>query len=153
MRLRFTSFVLLVLISLPLLSIPASANFSVNIYIDDAWYEDIDSDGIEDDIGVNLTVSLYNKYVYTDIDLYLGITLPSGYEYWFLASFTVEKYTYYTDFGMTFELYNTATESGWYDASAVGFADGEMFSYMHTITFDPPGDTNEGNPAGAYYFR
>lgn len=152
MKRRLTLLVLLVLISSQMLASSVKANYSVDVFIEDAWYEDLDSDGYQDDIGVNLSVELSNQYVYTDIDMYLGITLPSGTEYWFLASFTVEKYTYYTYFRMTFELLNTATESGWYKASAVGFADGDRFSYMDSIIFDPPGQPNESDPQGSYYF-
>ena len=72
---------------------PAKADYSVSVTINDAYYSDLDGDGLQDDIRIDLTVVLSNKYVYTDIDLYLGLTLPSGIEYWFLHSFTLQKST------------------------------------------------------------
>jgi len=128
-----------------------SANFSVTVYIQDAWYTDLDNDGSEDDIGVDLIINLCNNYVYTDVDFYVGLELPNDYEFWFKTSFTVKKYTYCEANGAIFYLYNTALVPGWYKAHAVGFAEGDNFARMDTLVFDPPG-SNGGNPSATVTF-
>ena len=99
---------------------------------------------------LDLDVTLSNPYYRTPVDIYIGITLPSGTEHWFLAEIVVHKTTFTKSFTMHFDLYDTAYESGWYNASAVGFALGEQFSYMHTVTFDPPLERPGGDPTGVY---
>lgn len=130
----------------------ASANFSVYVSFNDAYYADLDSDTLQDDIRLDMTIEIYNYQYSTDVELYVGITLPSGTQYWFLVTFTVYKSTYGYSTGMLFNAYDTATESGWYDASAVGFANGESYSIMETITFDPPGGSGPGNPQAEAIF-
>ncbi len=147
------NFLFTVFIILPILlaNVPASsANFSVSIDITDAYYADLDADLLEDDIVVTLNVTLTNIYVSTNVDIYIGITLPSGTEFWFLAEINVVKYTYSVTFGMKFDLMNTALEPGWYEANAVGFADGDQFSIMDSFIFDPPGGTDGGWPTSVY---
>jgi len=129
-----------------------SANFSINIILNDAWYEDADADGDEDDIIILLTLELNNKRVVTKADLYLGIELPSGMEYWFVANFMLRKSGSYGYINLKFTLLNTATESGWYWAHAVGFAAGDQYSMMDSLEFDPPGGKTGGSPTG-YWSR
>lgn len=122
----------------------------MSITIDDAYYGNLDDDSYEDDIRISLTLVVSNWYYYTDIDLYIGIELPSGIEFWFIAEFTVYKTTYSGYITIDFDLLNTATESGWYTASAVGFANNERVSIMDTLIFDPPGSTDGADPKGYY---
>lgn len=130
----------------------SAANFSVYASINHAFYADLDADGREDDVCIYLTIEVYNYRIYTDIDLYIGVTLPSGSEFWFLVEFTVKKSYYYGWIDMKFDTFNTALESGWYDASAVGFAESERFSIMETLTFDPPGGPKDGEASGTATF-
>ena len=130
---------------------PTSANFSVGINITDAYYADLDADNFEDDIFISIDVTLSNIYIETDVDIYIGVTLPSGIEFWFVAKITVIKSTYSYNFGINFDLLNTALESGWYTAQAVGFAEGDQYSIMQSLIFDPPG-SNEGSSDPDGYF-
>ncbi len=129
----------------------ASANFSVDMTIEDAWYADLDNDSYTDDIAVVVLLELYNYNYITSVDVYIGVELPSGTTYWFTADLSLYKTTYYGYLEITFHLLNTATETGWYTAKAVGFADGETLSIMHSYDFDPPGETNGGDPVGIYF--
>ncbi|MCY3414491.1 MAG: hypothetical protein INQ03_22780 [Candidatus Heimdallarchaeota archaeon] len=125
-------------------------NFSVDIYIWDAYYADLDLDGYEDDIFIEIDLTLTNQYVYTDVEVFIGVTLPSGMEHWFKFDYTFKKTTLTGYITLGYDLYNTATELGWYEANAVGFAQGEEFSYMDTLIFDPPG-TGGGDPSARDY--
>jgi len=147
MKKSFTAIMILVMSVSFIASIhTASADFSVNVYINGASYGDYDQDGYQDDIEINLTIELSNQYVYTDIDIYVGVTLPSGQDFWFGYSFTAVKYTYTGYVDMKWDLMNTALESGWYRADAVGFAKGEQFSLMDSLHFDPPGQAGGLDP-------
>lgn len=128
----------------------ASANYSVYIDITDAYYADLDSDGFEDDIRILVVMDLYNYKYTTDIDLYVGIEKPLGEEVWFLAEFLAYKTTYHESYSISFNLLNTATESGWYTAYSVGFADNEQFSIMSNLLFDPPGVVGGDPPSGTF---
>ena len=128
----------------------SSANFSVFIDITDAYYADLDFDGYEDDIRVLVIMDLYNNRFNTDIDLYVGIEKPSDEEVWFLAEFQAYKTTYHETYVISFDLLNTATESGWYWAYSVGFADNEQYSVMSDFLFDPPGDVGGDPPSGTF---
>lgn len=125
----------------------ASANFSVYVSINDAYYADLDGDLLADDIKLDLTLEIYNYNFYTSVEVYVGVTLPSGTEYWFVITLDVYKSTTYYGTGLDVNLYDTATESGWYTAHAVGFASGESYSVMESLTFDPPGGYLPGNPS------
>lgn len=150
---RKVQLTLVLLIPLLLFNVvPTSGNFSVSMYIVDAHYVDLDADGKEDDIYVEIDVTLTNYRVSTDVDVYVGITLPSGIEYWFLAKITIVKSTYAKTLGMAFDLLDTANEPGWYDCHAFGLAQGEQYSVMQTYTFDPPGGQSDRDPVGSFYF-
>lgn len=136
---RFILFGILFLV-LVVPSIPASsANFSADTNINDAWYADLDGDGSEDDVAVNVTLTLSNNKIFTDVDLYINLVLPSGKEFWFVSYLTIEKYTRTAAFILLYELMDTATEPGWYDVYTVAFAEGETLSRVDYFTFDPPG--------------
>jgi hypothetical protein len=130
----------------------SSANFSVYVTVTDAYYADLSGDGLEMDVGIHLFLEIYNNKVSTDVSLYIGIELPSGLTFWFLVEFTAIKYTYYGYTNIFFEGLNTALESGWYNAYAVAFAEGEQYSVMHIYTFDPPGGSSPGEPVGRATF-
>lgn len=119
--------------------IPVSANYTANTNIVSAWYADLDSDGLEDDIGVSLTLTISNNRVVSLVDVYIGLELPSGIEFWFLFEFRVSKSTQTASFDLTFHLMDTALESGWYWAYSVAFANNEQYSLMDSYYFDPPG--------------
>lgn len=135
-------FAILLLIATSTSIHPTNANFSALSTISDAYYTDLDQDGLQDDVRLLILLELVNNKMYTNVDLYVGLKLPSGTEYWFLAEFVLVKYTTYGYVQLEFDLLNTATETGWYEANTVGFAGNEQFSYMDSLVFDPPGSKN-----------
>jgi len=147
-------FILAILLIVPINQV--SADFSTTVTLTYGNYGDFDtlvglpSDGFKDDIIINMTLELYNKKYSTPIDLYFGITLPSGQEFWWEANLIVYKSSSYASFDLTIVILEIATESGFYTAQAVGFAASEKFSYMTYLVFDPPG-SGIGQPPGAFF--
>ena len=120
--------------------------------ITDANYADLDSDGLEDDVVVNLVLhSPTGKLCYFDAIFDMYLTLPSGYTYY--MNFQITEV--FVDLPVTLSLFNTAHESGWYDVDL--FADiwgydinGVIFSgtVYDGITFDPREYRDGGFPFG-----
>ncbi|MCH8906361.1 MAG: hypothetical protein IH840_04655 [Candidatus Heimdallarchaeota archaeon] len=130
--------------------VPVSADYSVVVTLNDAWYEDSDNDGYEDDIILILTLELFIKRAVTKVDLYVGVQLPSGAEFWFLTELKLRKSGDYASFDFKFTLFDTATESGWYTAYAIGYAAGDKYAIMDSLEFDPPGSKSGGVPRAIY---
>lgn len=122
-------------------SIGAAANFSAYTTVLDAYYTDSDYDGYQDDVISYVGIDIYWGYYGMLVDVYVGLTLPSGAEQWYLVS--VRAYSTY--FVLKLNFLNSATESGWYTVHAAAFAMNDDYSTMHSYTFDPPGG-NPNNP-------
>lgn len=122
---------------------------SLNVLVDDAYYDDLDTDGIQDDIRVYVIIEVNSSYLTTAVQLLLGIEMPSGNEIWFEANFDVTSIKYTSNYLVTFNLINTAKETGWYWAHCYGYINGETLSNTHSLYFDPPGD-DSGDPGGDF---
>ena len=113
----------------------ASTNFIISI--DNATYGNFDNQTSYNDIAIFFNLYCPVKLGYTQFDIYLTITLPSGTVY--TASFTV-----ITDIYPVPELiiyyYNIATEPGIYTAvlTAFMYGNGNPTSAQASIAFDPP---------------
>lgn len=146
MKNKFKIFVILLFGILLFSLVPhASADYSVYASFRDAYYADLDGDNFQDDIRLELSLDLYNSYETTNVDLYIDITLPSGTVYSFLVHLILVKSTTHGYYELSVNIYNAATESGWYTASTVAFTPDDLYSIQETIVFDPPG-SNGGVP-------
>ncbi|TFG08045.1 hypothetical protein EU538_07780 [Candidatus Thorarchaeota archaeon] len=129
------------------MSIPdASAGSSrLLVTVDDAFYADLDLDGSEDDILIDMTLTVsenaasprYSEY-------YLTLQLPSGIEHRAL----VQLIGRFSELHMRVFWYDSAWESGWYnlDVAAIAYG-GSVLGYVETsYVFDPPTGSGVGDP-------
>lgn len=122
-----------------------SGTDNITINIIDAYYCNLDHDGLEDDIIVK---AVLDSNFEADVlaFLYLDIILPSGLVYKF--DFQVFLELDGSHLLLTIKTYDTAIESGWYDCKLSGIIvhkDMLLFSES-TYTFDPPTDRGPGEP-------
>lgn len=145
MKLR--TFVVFVVVLSSLFIIPASAKTvkvttkeatckpSINLDVVEAYYADLDGDGMADDVYSRVDIQLHcgNRY---NFDYRISLILPSG--------FTVYDYlginTRLTHFSIATTFYNYAFEAGDYqiDAEAL-LSTGGQFYHISSLIFDPPG--------------
>ena len=121
-------------------------DFDVNIIA--AGYDDLDADGLEDDVWIR-----GNTSVHEDLDedvyyyLYVRIVLPSGL--YFEETFTMflEENKYSHEFSI--RAYNTAIEPGDYTSYLGGFTiiEGHFYFMFDKLIFDPPLDGGVGDPS------
>ncbi|TFF86418.1 hypothetical protein EU519_01355 [Candidatus Thorarchaeota archaeon] len=115
------------------------------VTVDDAIYTDLDLDGLEDDILIDMTLTVcpdaasprYSEY-------YLTLRLPSGIEHYAL----VQLIGKFSELHMRVLWYNSAWESGWYnlDVTAIAYG-GSVLGYVETTyVFDPPTGSGVGDP-------
>ncbi len=120
-----------------------SANFSADTTVLDGFYTDSDYDGFADDVVAYVSVDVLWGYYGMSMDVYVGLTLPSGNEIWYVITLTV-----YTDyFILKLQFLDSATESGWYSVHAAAFAPQDTYATMHSYTFDPPGGSPNNPPS------
>lgn len=120
--------------------------------ITNAIYADLDQDGLDDDVIVDFVLkSPTGELCYFDAKFEMFLTLPSGYTYWMQFRIT----EVFVELPVTLSLYNTATESGWYDldifADVWGYdVNGVIFSgtVSDSLTFDPREYKDGGLPYG-----
>ncbi len=135
--------------TLPLMSIPVSAsitNDTIDLQIVDAYYADLDNDGVQDDIRIIALLNVSEEYLKGNTlrwDFVLKIELPSG-DYYVCSAGIVTKAS---DQYIIFDALNTVTESGWYTA----ILDARFTNYFHEMestifTFDPPEKGGNGTP-------
>lgn len=111
------------------------------LVIDDAYYCNLDDDGMEDDC-----VTLFTLYSPTGlladikVDLDLSILLPSG-QYFYFSYRIAETFV---SLPIEIEWYNVAVESGWYNFTVAAHIwgvdiEGVRFTgnISETLTFDP----------------
>ena len=110
---------------------------SVTLVIDDAYYCDADSDGVEDDVVIHFTLDI-DVEDWQDIKFYriiARLSLPSGYMYryyYYLSSRPSDQSTLF--------MYNHATESGWYtiELGCTVISDEGTARSTDSLIFDPP---------------
>lgn len=123
-------------------SVGASANFSATTTVLDAYYTDSDYDGYSDDVIAYISVDINWGYYGMTLDIYVGLTLPSGNELWYVV--TLRAYSSY--FVMKLNFLDSATEAGWYTVHAAAFSLADDYATMHSYTFDPPGGVTNNPP-------
>ncbi len=123
-------------------SITASANFSATTTVLDGYYTDSDLDGYSDDVIAYVSVDIFWGYYGMSLEVYVGLTLPSGTELWYVVNLRV----YESYFVMKLTFLDSAIESGWYTIHAAAFAQVDDYATMHSYTFDPPGGVNNNPP-------
>lgn len=118
----------------------------------ETYYADLDNDGYEDDILLDLyvellTFSYWDTIFGKNMELYVELELPSGayHDYGF------EITAYQPTFNIVLECYDHATESGDYTAHAIGFVEGNSYGLYHWVVFDPPGGSKPVPPSMYYY--
>ncbi|MBD3192120.1 MAG: hypothetical protein GF308_15850 [Candidatus Heimdallarchaeota archaeon] len=120
-----------------------SRYYGWEVYVDHAYYYDLDEDGIADDVLTIITVysaSGYSKSIYAEIYQYL--TLPSGKTYYVYLI----AQGYDSSFQIATYWYDVATESGWYYFKAT-VENLNFFDYSYdesSVLFDPPDEAPDG---------
>ncbi|MFX0113841.1 MAG: hypothetical protein ACFFB3_04790 [Candidatus Hodarchaeota archaeon] len=103
----------------------------------DAYYTELDGDGLEDDVVTDLLIEM-NELIPV-LFIYIEVELPSGmtHDIWLPINPDSTELNFHVDF------HDIATESGWYTArvfAAVPCNQGSLVYYLcDTIEFDPPG--------------
>jgi len=117
----------------------------MNIYITHAYYYDMDSDGVKDDVLLDFTCYV-KDYIPTPSWSYFEIylTLPSGLTYYV----TFEVIGRYRVLAMSMIWYNCATEAGWYNIEINSYTTfyGLIGFSWSDIDFDPPVQGGTGEP-------
>lgn len=117
---------------------------TINIY--DAFYGDLDNDGVEDDAEADFTILIDRDNGNQQITFYLIIVLvlPSGRYFDFFFSITTVE----TTLDATMLFINQALEPGWYDVHIGCILYGEELGFgIESYTFDPPGEGSGTDPA------
>ena len=124
----------------------------ITVFILDAYYHDYDNDLNEDDITMELIVFLeYSSYLTKEFSIYTCCEKPSGETLWVEFRFLSAGGGYFY-FDVTY--INYATESGWYNAITFSYVDGDTLWDYCFLTFDPPGEGNDGGePIITYAIR
>ncbi len=119
------------------------------IHIIDAYYADLDNDGMEDDIKL-LVEFTFPTDVVTRVDLNIWIELPSGLTF----NVRVSVWRAPGESILNIDGFNMAIESGWYTvtllASVMGTGGGKYY-IIDDIVFDPP-KGGSGLPGVEAYF-
>jgi len=117
-----------------------AATFEVNLSIQDAYYCDLDNDGVEDDIyGIAILTS--SKEIRTYNILKYELIYPSGESYVNYFHHSVK------DDIIVYEFYwiNSVKGSGWYTFNLDVYILGKGYAHLYdSLVFDPPdGDPDE----------
>jgi len=119
------------------------------IQIIDAYYADLDGDGVEDDIKLLIEFAFPTKVV-SRVDLNIWIELPSGLTF----NIRVSVWRAPGESILNVDGINMAIESGWYTvtllASVMGTGGGKYYIWDE-IVFDPP-KGGSGLPGVDAYF-
>lgn len=126
--------------------------FDYGFYIEvvHAYYYDLDSDGLDDDVYTIITIYTLNGYAESVCaEIYQYLTLPSGLTYYF----PIDVIGYDDSYSIYTEWYNVATEPGWYTMTAT-VTNFNFFGFSYdedTVIFDPPETApNSGTPTVDY---
>lgn len=139
---RGTKYLLLAILLISIASfapMSADAGNGIIVIMNDAYYANLDDDGIEDDIVVIYEIILPDIDNDTDyvIELYCTLTLPSGATYVYECAVVTSDGCIVTQYW-----FNAATETGWYKYSVYAYSyTADMDSGFDEIVFDPPEST------------
>ncbi len=114
---------------------PGKASSFIDVHVYDAYYGDLDSGGIENDVHIILLFDLgYNQYY--EFYYQITLTLPSGTSY----SYLVHVLAWYEYIRIDNEFLNYATEPGDYTVHVTAImVYPSYFTDSGSIVFDPPG--------------
>jgi hypothetical protein len=117
----------------------------LNVSVDHAYYYDLDNDGLEDDILIELICEISEgSALPRKSEFYLTLELPSGIEH----RAAIMLVGTYSELHMYILWYDSAWESGWYNlkVDAIAFG-GSIFDCCSTsYEFDPPTGSGTGDP-------
>ena len=115
---------------------------SISVRISEAYYADIDNDGLEDDIYSTVQIDLSGSQRYF-LDYYITLTLPSGLNFSYYYSIN----TVWSQLTIGNYFWNHAIEQGDYTLTVQAILwTGGISHAGHSYTFDPPGGSDEGDP-------
>lgn len=123
--------------------------FQFNIL--DAYYADLDGDGIENDIWISgSTIINTQSQGASKYDLYVDIIDPVGTKY----SGLFYVITMDSVHNFTIHAYNTVSEAGWYTVKFEGvvYGGGDIYYSCETFEFDPPTLSGSGSPTSMEIF-
>lgn len=114
------------------------------ITIVDAYYTELDGDGIQNDVVSHFNLNFTNdQFTSVFYDLDFSLILPSGINYSYHYAFSTTEY----DLAYVVSFFNHATESGWYTFGITGtIYQGGTATGAVDLIFDPPGGTGGGDP-------
>ncbi len=123
-------------------------------FIESAGYRDIDGDGTEDDVLIVFRIELKGftaKELRSGVKfgLSLHLVLPSGRDFKYLYL----NETYLQEFHVRADLYNHATEPGWYEIGTLAFYGNHNPNkpvLLYFFEFDPPGGQAGDDPKIAF---
>ena len=137
----------MLLITPPVSATTTDPEPTIDVIVYYANYDDMDGDGMKDDVYVVL-VFILGYHIYYEFGYVISLELPSGLTY----SYTVYVIAL-SDIVVTHNVfYNHATESGDYTVyvSALLITPGHA-SAVAQYTFDPPGGSEGGKPTFGVY--
>ncbi len=114
----------------------------IKVEILDAYYADLDNDGLEDDVYSAVKVSLIPQGIQV-YDYLIELELPSGatFSYYYVIA-TNKQVVLYDNY-----FWDHATESGWYKITVSVVLISSNFEYHETtLVFDPPGGHGGSEP-------
>ncbi|MHA1225697.1 MAG: hypothetical protein ACTSPV_03035 [Candidatus Hodarchaeales archaeon] len=116
-----------------------------DIQIVEAFYADLDNQGLPNDILSHFIIEFEDDDNYSFIILFISLTLPSGTQFQY-------SYLIITDLPgiyVSLYFYNHASESGWYNLKISALLLGSKSHWISdSLTFDPPGgDPGEVPPS------
>ena len=112
------------------------------IDIQEAYYADLEGDGVEDDVFVGVQLSFFGSSVY-NFYWCICLTLPSGAEFGYAIALAAHTNLAYL--GNYF--WNHATESGDYTVIVYTvLRTGGVSIFSDFLVFDPPGGTGGSDP-------
>ncbi len=118
---------------------------SLMIEVTSAYYDDLEGDGVENDVYSSVYIKFSSFRLINELILYLDLELPSGKYFTYYIQLTFH-YMYEVEIPIKF--YNHATEEGDYILfAAIWFDDpfDSRLAYSECI-FDPPGGHDGGDP-------
>ena len=140
-------FLIISMLALNSIQLTSGVPYKTSAKITDAFYGDYDefvgqvSDGLEDDVRVNVTLSVFDPKSEISVYVFLSVEMPSGILFSYIFEIEITKNTKMDQFDLHFVLLDIATESGWYDVTVSAFGERDPFALEDEFTFDPPGST------------
>ncbi len=116
----------------------------IGIEITNAFYADLDGNGIEDDIFVQVDLSFFGAST-INFDYYIILTLPSGESH----AYTISLASHVDKLIIDNYFWNHATEPGWYTVEVhTVLRTGGVQILSDSMVFDPPGGSEGSDPIG-----